>query len=154
MITRLMIVDDELHDIGFMMQFFTEALPNCQFETFSSAEEALARLHFTEARGENPQLPEDPDIIILDLALGAMNGFQFLQKLRRDEMTRHIPVVVISGDNSRQSVDQAYELGANAMFHKPHTLDGYRTMITSIVGYWTQTARHQKGDGARSERVA
>ena len=154
MITRLMIVDDELYDIGFMMQFFAEALPACQFETFSSAEAALARLHFTEAQGENPQLPEDPDIIILDLSLGAMNGFQFLSALRRDEMTRHIPVVVISGDNSRQSVDQAYELGANAMFHKPQSLNDYRTMIESIVTYWTQTARPGGVANGRPEKAA
>ena len=154
MITRLMIIDDELHDIGFMMQFFAEALPACQFETFSSAEAALARLHFSEARGENPTLLEDPDIIILDLSLGAMNGFQFLSALRGDEMTRHIPVVVISGDESRQSVDRAYEVGANAMFNKPQSLEGYRTMIESIVAYWAQTARHGRPTSARSERVA
>ena len=154
MITRLMIVDDELHDIGFMMQFFKEALPACQFETFSSAEDALSRLHFAEAKGDNPQLHEDPDIIILDLSLGAMNGFEFLKALRSDEMTRHIPVVVISGDSSRQAMDRAYELGANAMFHKPQSLDGYRTMIESIVAYWAQTARHGGGATDRPERAA
>ena len=85
---------------------------------------------------------EAPDIIILDLKLGAMNGFDFLKVLRKDELTRHIPVIVISGDNSRQSVDQAYEIGANAMFRKPASLDGYRSMISSIVDYWQKTARH------------
>lgn len=141
-LTRLMIVDDELHDIGFMMQFFQERITDCSFETFSSAEEALARLHFEDASGDNPALSEDPDIIILDLKLGAMNGFDFLKALRKDELTRHIPVIIISGDNSKQSIDQAYEVGANAMFRKPGSLDGYRTMIGSIVDYWQKTARH------------
>jgi CheY-like chemotaxis protein len=84
-LTRLMIIDDELHDIGFMMQFFQERIEGCAFETFSSAEEALARLHFEGERGDNPVLAEDPDIIILDLKLGAMNGFDFLKALRKDE---------------------------------------------------------------------
>ncbi|MCA0316928.1 MAG: response regulator [Proteobacteria bacterium] len=141
-LTRLMIIDDELHDIGFMVQFFQEQIEGCSFETFSSAEEALARLHFESEDGDNPVLAEDPDIIILDLKLGAMNGFDFLKVLRKDELTRHIPVIVISGDNSRQSVDQAYEIGANAMFRKPASLDGYRSMISSIVDYWQKTARH------------
>jgi CheY-like chemotaxis protein len=141
-LTRLMIIDDELHDIGFMVQFFQERIEDCSFETFSSAEEALARLHFESEGGDNPVLAEDPDIIILDLKLGAMNGFDFLKALRKDELTRHIPVIVISGDNSQQSVDQAYEIGANAMFRKPASLDGYRSMIGSIVDYWQKTARH------------
>jgi two-component system response regulator len=141
-LTRLMIIDDELHDIGFMVQFFQERIEDCSFETFSSAEEALARLHFESEAGDNPVLAEDPDIIILDLKLGAMNGFDFLKALRKDELTRHIPVIVISGDNSRESVDQAYEIGANAMFRKPASLDGYRAMIGSIVDYWQKTARH------------
>ena len=132
-LTRLMIIDDELHDIGFMLQFFEERIPDCAFETFSSAEEALARLHFAEARGDNPELVEDPDIIILDLRLGAMDGFDFLRALRGDESTRHIPVVVISGDTARPAMDKAYECGANAMFHKPVSLDGYRAMIGTIV---------------------
>ncbi len=141
-LTRLMIIDDELHDIGFMLQFFEERLPNCAFETFGSAEEALARLHFTEARGDNPPLPDDPDIIILDLKLGAMDGFDFLKTLRGDEHTRHIPVIVISGTASPKAVDRAYEFGANAMFSKPVSLDGYRAMIGSIVDYWQRTAGH------------
>lgn len=141
-LTRLMIIDDELHDIGFMLQFFEERIPDCAFETFSSAEEALARLHFAEARGDNPHLPDDPDIIILDLKLGAMDGFDFLKSLRRDEHLRHIPVIVISGTASPLAVDRAYEFGANAMFRKPASLGGYREMIGAIVDYWQRTARH------------
>lgn len=141
-LTRIMIVDDELHDIGFMIQFFEECLPDCTFETFSTAEEALARLHFSDARGDNPALPDDPDIIILDLSLGAMDGFEFLTRIRGDELTRHIPVIVISGDGTSQAVDKAYEAGANTMFRKPASLQGYRTMIGAIVDYWQKTARH------------
>lgn len=143
-LTRLMIIDDELTDIGFMIQFFEEALPDCQIETFTSAEEALARLHFEGVNGENPPLTEDPDVIILDLKLGAMTGFDFLNAVRADELTRHLPVVVISGDESRASVDKAYEAGANAMFRKPESLAGYRRMIGTIVTYWKNTARHHK----------
>ncbi len=141
-LTRIMIVDDELHDIGFMIQFFEECLPDCTFETFSTAEEALARLHFSDARGDNPALPEDPDIIILDLTLGAMDGFEFLKRIRADELTRQLPVIVISGDGTSQAVDKAYEAGANTMFRKPSSLQGYRAMIGSIVAYWQKTARH------------
>jgi len=137
-----MIIDDELHDIGFMLQFFEERLPGCAFETFGSAEDALARLHFTEARGDNPPLPDDPDIIILDLKLGQMDGFDFLKTLRNDEHTRHIPVIVISGTDAPRAVDRAYEFGANAMFSKPGSLDGYRSMIGAIVDYWQRTAGH------------
>lgn len=142
--TRLMIVDDELTDIGFMIQFFEEALPDCQIETFTSAEEALARLHFEGVDGDNPALADDPDVIILDLKLGAMSGFDFLRRLRSDELTRHLPVVVISGDDTRASVDKAYEAGANAMFRKPVSLAGYRSMIGTIVAYWKTTARHHQ----------
>lgn len=143
-LTRLMIIDDELTDIGFMIQFFEEALPDCQIETFTSAEEALARLHFVGVDGDNPALTDDPDVIILDLKLGTMTGFDFLNALRADELTRHLPVVVISGDESRTSVDKAYDAGANAMFRKPESLAGYRSMIGTIVAYWKNTARHHQ----------
>lgn len=141
-LTRLMIVDDELHDIGFMMQFFEEALSECTFETFASAELALARLNFENERGDNPTLADDPDIIILDLELGAMNGFDFLKALRKDETLKQIPVVVISGADTKQAIDKAYEAGANAMFRKPSSLQDYRSMIGAIVDYWKKTARH------------
>lgn len=141
-LTRLMIVDDELHDIGFMLQFFEERLPDCAFETFNTAEEALARLHGAEPRGGGPVQAEYPDIIILDLRLGAMDGFEFLSAVRRNELTRGIPVVVISGHASPRSVERAYDFGANAMFRKPESLEGYRAMIGSIVDYWQRTAGH------------
>ncbi|WP_164159410.1 response regulator, partial [Stenotrophomonas maltophilia] len=72
-----------------------------------------------------PTLTEDPDIIILDLELGAMNGFDFLKALRKDETLKQIPVVVISGTNTKQAIDKAYEAGANAMFRKPSSLQDY-----------------------------
>lgn len=60
-----------------------------------------------------------PDIMLLDLKMPKMDGFQVLQTLRADEATRRLPVIVITGSNDEESIERAFAYGATSFIAKP-----------------------------------
>jgi DNA-binding response OmpR family regulator len=60
-----------------------------------------------------------PDLIILDIMMPEVNGFDILKMLKEDEETRNIPVIVLTVRNLKADVDKAMSLGANCYMTKP-----------------------------------
>lgn len=60
-----------------------------------------------------------PDMILLDLMMPGMNGFEVCRRLKKDPRTRHIPVIVLTGMSDRESNVKAVEAGADDFLHKP-----------------------------------
>ena len=60
-----------------------------------------------------------PELILLDLRLPKMDGFELLAKIRSDKRTRDIPVVVLSSSQHKKDMDRCRELGASAFITKP-----------------------------------
>jgi CheY-like chemotaxis protein len=70
--------------------------------------QALARARF-----------EGPDLVVTDVAMPRLDGFQLAEALRRHERTRHLPVIFLSGDARPDNEQRAAELGALAFVTKP-----------------------------------
>jgi len=92
-----------------------------------SGEEALARVK-----------DSDPDIILLDLMLPGINGFEVLKEVKEKFIDRWRPVIIVSGQQDLESTKQCYRLEADHYLTKPcgveHILEGIRTMI-SLMPY-------------------
>jgi signal transduction histidine kinase len=80
------------------------------------------------------QLARDhqPDLVILDLRLPDMRGDEVLRRLRDDERTAHIPVVVISADASREEIDRLLAAGAHAYFTKPFDVRQFLRTVDEV----------------------
>ncbi|AFN75056.1 response regulator receiver protein [Melioribacter roseus P3M-2] len=77
-----------------------------------------------------------PDIILLDIRLPRINGFEFLQKIKNDEAFKVIPVVILSTSSNQTDIDRAFELGANSYLIKPLSFDRYKEMFGNFTDYW------------------
>ena len=79
---------------------------------------------------------ELPDLILLDLNLPRMNGFEVLRAIKGDARWRSIPVVILSGSDAEDDVRRAYDLQANCYVTKP--IDSVRlgTMLGIIGRFW------------------
>ncbi|HTD76796.1 MAG TPA: ATP-binding protein [Chloroflexota bacterium] len=84
----ILIVDDDPDARALYSRLVGEALPYCRVQTAERATEALALL---EAQHDPPTL------VILDLAMPEVDGFEVLERLRADRRTQHVPVLVVSG---------------------------------------------------------
>lgn len=74
-----------------------------------------------------------PDLILLDINLPGVSGFDFLRSYKNDERIKSIPVIIISGYYTNVSVKEVEELGANAFVPKPFKLSELLNTIREFV---------------------
>lgn len=84
----------------------------------------------------NRDLSEMPRFILLDLKLPKMNGFQVLQKIREDERTKHLPVIIFTSSTEEQDLINCYNLGANSYIQKPLDFMQFSETIRNIGFNW------------------
>jgi CheY-like chemotaxis protein len=97
--------------------------------------EALAFLFSTAPFAERAN-ESHPRVIFLDLKLPKIDGFEVLQRLRSDERTRLIPVVVLTTSRQEQDIVNSYRLGANSFITKPLSFDRFVQTISDAGQYW------------------
>ncbi len=77
-----------------------------------------------------------PRLILLDLMLPRLNGFEVLQRLRADERTRLLPVVILTSSRERRDVLEGYGLGANSYVRKPVDFEQFLEVVRQLKHYW------------------
>lgn len=77
-----------------------------------------------------------PRLILLDLQLPRLNGLEVLKRLRSDERTRLLPVVILTSSNERQDMLRGYGLGANSYVRKPVDFKEFIGTVEQLKRYW------------------
>lgn len=129
----LAIDDDEDEQIIFQRLIRrTTIAPSVQFmDSAAAAKRFLEKL--------SADAPELPHVIICDIKMPGMDGFEFLQWLRRSPH-RHIPVVMRSSSPIDADIAKAYALGANSYIVKTMGLEAMEQRINDLVHYWRDIA--------------
>jgi len=123
---RILVVDDEEE----VRRLYTRVLSEADYEVIDAAngQEALAIL-----------AEERPDLVLLDIFMPRMNGYQVLQRMRADPRTQSIPVIAMTA-YSDADVDKIYELGADEFLTKPFSL----TVLMDVVQRLAGTSRREE----------
>lgn len=100
--------------------------------------DGAAALEFIFAQGEyvNRKIEDQPKVILLDLKMPKVNGIEVLQKIRADERTRTIPVVVLTSSKEDPDIKKCYDLGVNSYVVKPVEFDDFQKAISNLGLYW------------------
>lgn len=77
-----------------------------------------------------------PDLVVLDVRVPPSGGMNLLEKLRQDDKTRSIPVVMMSSHMGDEAVQDLYRHGANSYLDKPVDFNEFISLITSAARYW------------------
>jgi len=97
--------------------------------------EALDYL-FGEGKYEGRDTSVMPAVVLLDLKLPMLDGFEVLSRIRSSESTRFLPVVVLSSSSEEQDVFKSYSLGANSYIRKPVNFDKFIQAAEYLGLYW------------------
>ncbi|MEO8146362.1 MAG: response regulator [Bacteroidia bacterium] len=110
---NILLIDDNVDD----QVLFLEALKNLnqgfQCTIADSSPQGLTKLLAYQT----------PDLIFLDINLPAMDGFEFIKHLKKDENYNHIPVIIYSGSNDKNVVMKSKKAGASVFLSKPFKLE-------------------------------
>lgn len=131
--SRVMLVEDSPADV-FLVQRRARGRPrDLALEVVDSGSEAW-RLLAERAADELPEL------LILDVNLPGLSGYEILSRLRAERDDIRLPVVVLSTSERERDVLAAYEAGANGYVCKPTQLEEYERAVDSIFDFWLDAA--------------
>lgn len=131
----ILLVEDNADDLELTLRAFEKNNIVHQFVVARDGQEALDYLFCAGAfAGRDPQ--ETPEVVLLDLKLPRLDGLDVLRRMRADERTRRLPVVVLTSSNEEQDVVRSYDLGANSFVRKPVDFAEFLTAAREIGVYW------------------
>jgi len=103
---KVLLVDDEAFNLDFLQQALEDE--NYELIVAVNGQEALGKIK-----------SEQPDLVLLDLMMPILDGFEVLQKVKEDDMLRDIPIIIISAEHDSKSVVKGIKQGAEDYLTKP-----------------------------------
>ena len=131
----ILLVEDNADDVDLTMYALRKNKIQNELVVMRDGVEALEYLFGTDHNGKGATV-EIPGLILLDLKLPRVNGLQVLERLRGDERTSLVPVVVMTSSREGRDVQRTYQLGANSYICKPVDFEEFIESIKKVLHYW------------------
>ena len=132
---EILLVEDNLNDAELSLYALKKFKIASQIHHARDGAEALEYLFGTET--EKSQLPvQNPRLILLDLKLPKVDGLEVLKKIKDNEVTRTIPVVILTSSREERDIIKSYDLGVNSYIVKPIDFEQFTEAIRDVGLYW------------------
>jgi CheY-like chemotaxis protein len=131
---RILLVEDDPKDVELTLTGLAEYNLANEVVVARDGEEALDYLYRRgsyQTRGNG-----NPAVILLDLKLPKLNGFEVLEQIRADENLKMIPVVVLTSSHEERDLGQSYKLGVNAYVVKPVDFHQFVNAVKELGAFW------------------
>ena len=131
----ILLVDDNRMDVELALEAFREVHFSNRIEVIRTGQQAIDYLLGNGPYADRDQYPL-PDLILLDLKMPFVDGFQVLRRVKDKTPLRRIPVVILT--SSREEGDRAlsYDIGANSYLVKPVSFEGFIEVVRKVDDYW------------------
>lgn len=131
----ILMVEDNPDDIELTMRAFRQSRITNEVVIVSDGQQALDFL-FGEGAYAGRDTSEAPALILLDLKLPKVNGMEVLERIRTDERTSLLPVVILTSSKEEKDLAEGYGLRANSYIRKPVDFKQFAAAIEQIGLYW------------------
>jgi CheY-like chemotaxis protein len=132
---KILMVEDNKMDVVLTLDAFKEAKLSNNIFIVRTGEEALDYL-FGRCSYNDRTLYPLPNLILLDLKLPGLDGFEVLRQVKNTEMLKRIPVVILTSSKEEGDRSLSYDIGANSYLLKPVSFDGFIEVVKKIDDYW------------------
>ena len=131
----ILLVEDNPDDQALTLRAFKKNNIRNRLIVKQDGAEALDFLFGTgaEANGNAGELPQ---VILLDLKLPKVDGLEVLRRIRAEERTRLLPVVILTSSNEEQDMIRGYGYGANSYVRKPVDFNQFVEAVSQLGLYW------------------
>jgi len=140
-LVEILLVEDSPNDAELMTESLQESELSVRVTVVEDGEEAIKYLR----RQEGYAGVSRPHLILLDLHLPRKNGHEVLAEIKQDAQLRLIPVVIMTGCDSDDAIQKAYDLHANCCVRKPVDLEQFDLAVKKIERFWFQVASSVRG---------
>ena len=132
---EILLVEDNLNDAELTIRALQKSsIANKLFHL----KDGVAALDFLFGTGEytGRNINNKPKLILLDLKMPKVDGIEVLTRIKTDELTRKIPVVILTSSKEDPDIEKCYLLGANSYIVKPVEFDNFKKAVSEIGLYW------------------
>jgi CheY-like chemotaxis protein len=129
---RICLIDDDPDHVLIITRAIREHGDESTIHAASDGDEALAWLRSAETL---------PDLVLLDINMPGLSGFDVLEALKADQRLKIVPVVMLTSSDASADVARAYELGASGYISKPSYLHDLRAVLGNTLLYWSAMRR-------------
>ncbi|SFI39677.1 response regulator [Albimonas pacifica] len=131
---RILLVEDNEDHAELIMEILEDASARVDVRRCCDGEAALAHL----AGARQDPAAHLPDLVLLDLDMPRMDGFQTLSAIKSDPRMRRIPVVILTTSRARQDVARALDGHANSYVCKTADFSALEALLAEVRRYWTR----------------
>jgi CheY-like chemotaxis protein len=134
-VSNILVAEDLDEDVLFLKTAFVRAGVNVPLRFVRNGQKAIQYLKGEEEFANRSDFPM-PNLLLLDLKMPRLNGFDVLEWLRLQPDLRRLLVVVLTSSGLAADVNRAYDLGANSYLLKPSGWDEFECLVRQIEDYW------------------
>jgi two-component system, response regulator len=135
---EVLLVEDNIHDAEMTIRALRKVNLSNNLVHVKDGEEAL---DFIFGRGKFTGRETEllPKVILLDIKMPKVDGIEVLRQLKSQEMSKTIPVVIMTSSKEEQDVIRSYQLGVNSYVVKPVDFEGFAKAVSELGLYWLLT---------------
>jgi CheY-like chemotaxis protein len=131
----ILVADDDTQDTMLVQMAAKRASLNLRLESVKDGEEAINYLMGRDRYADRQAHPF-PSLMLLDLKMPRLGGFDVLDFVRRQPGLRRLPIVIFSSSDDPKDIQRAYDAGANSYLCKPHSNDDLSALLRALEDYW------------------
>jgi CheY-like chemotaxis protein len=143
---EILLVEDNPHDLELTLRALRKANLTNRIQVARDGVEALEFI-FGEGAYANRKIEDAPRVILLDLKLPKVDGMEVLQRIKSDNRTRTIPVVMLTSSKEQRDVLESYKLGVNSYIVKPVNFERFVAAVQDLGMYWLLLNEAPHGPG-------
>ena len=132
---EILLVEDNPSDLELTLRAFGKYKLANRVHVARDGQEALDFL-FPGAEAENGSGHRRPKVILLDLKLPKLGGIEVLRRVREDERTRYVPVVILTSSSEEEDIVESLQNGANSYVRKPVDFGRFVEQVHRLQVYW------------------
>jgi len=132
---NILLIEDNLNDAELAIRALKKNNVARHIIHLKDGEEALDFLFGTgQYAGRNTN--NKPQVILLDLKMPKVSGLEVLEQIKSNELTKKIPVVMLTSSKEHPDVEKSYLLGANSYIVKPVDFESFSKVVNDLGIYW------------------